>query len=256
MASANSNAGSFGDNTEGGTSAAKDCPLHPGPKGACEKCMDDLKMDLATTKDLLTRATYNEGRKDMELMIARQKLSRFTKNADKTHKELDDQLAKIIAEATDARDEFGARLDDLTNEITQQITDLKLAFAERLSPIPLIPKREETASTSQAAGPSAKPTMCFHHRLFREDSDKCTNDRCSMRGQLAAPKRPHQEEEPLERPSKKTNADPQPQPTTSHSVVERDGDESWSTEEQPDGETGNNGDDDIVYLGEGQTTTK
>ena len=77
-----------------------------------------------------------------------------------------------------------------------------------------------------------------------------------MRGQLAAPKRPLTEQEPLERPSKKTNADPQPQPTTSHSVVERDGDESWSTEGQPDGETGDNGDDEIVYLGEGQTTTK
>ena len=256
MASANSNAGSFGDNTEGNTSAAKDCPLHPGPKGACEKCMDDLKMDLATTKDLLTRATYNEERKSMELMIAKQKLSRFTKNADKTHKELDDQLAKIIAEATDARDEFGARLDDLTNEITQQIANIKLAFAERLSPIPLIPKREETASTSQAAGPPAKPTMCWPHKLLREDSDKCTDDRCSMRGQLAAPKRPHPEQEQPERLSKKINVDPQPQPTTSHSVVERDGDESWSPEGQPDGGTGDNEDDDIVYLGEGQTIDK
>ena len=252
MASANSNAGSFGDNTEGGTSAAKDCPLHPGPKGACEKCMDDLKMDLATTKDLLTRATYNEERKSMELMIAKQKLSRFTKNADKTHKELDDQLEKITTEATKARDEFAAMLDDLTNEFTQ----FKLALAEKLPPIPLIPKREETATTSQATGPPAEPTTCFTHKLLGEDSNKCTDDRCSMRGQLAAPKRPLTEQEPLERPSKKTNVDPQPQPTTSHSVVERDGDESWSPEGQPDGGTGDNEDDDIVYLGEGQSTTE
>jgi hypothetical protein len=39
-------------------------------------------------------------------------------------------------------------------------------------------------------------------------------------------------------------------------VTERDGDESWSTEGQPDGEAGDNGDDEIVYLGEGQTITK
>ena len=83
-----------------------------------------------------------------------------------------------------------------------------------------------------------------------------------MRGQLAAPhKRPLTEQEPLERPSKKTNADSQPQPTTTHSVVERDGDESWSTEEQPDGEAGDEEDDDIivesvVYLGKGNASTK
>ena len=127
MASANSNAGSFGDNAEGNTSAAKDCPLHPGPKEACEKCMDDLKMDLATTKDLLTRSNYNEARKDRELMVAKQNLSRFKKDAVKAHKELDDQLAKIIAEATKARDEFAAMLDDLTgNEFDKQgLAELK-----------------------------------------------------------------------------------------------------------------------------------
>ena len=248
MASANSNAGSFGDNTEGGSSAANDCTLHPGPQRACEKCMDNLKMDLATTKDLLTRSNYNEARKDRELMVAKQNLSRFKKDAVKAHKELNDQLAKIIAEATDARNEFGTMLDELTSEFKQ----LKLALAEKLPPIPLIPKREETASTSQAAGPSAEPTLCFTHKLLGEDSNKCTDDHCSMRGQLAAPKRPLTEQEPLERPSKKTNVDPQPQPTTSHSVVERDSDESWSTEEQPDGGTRGDEDDDIVYLGEGQ----
>ena len=257
MASANSNAGSFGDSAEGNIAATTDCPLHPGPRKACEKCMDDLKMDLATTKDLLTRANANEARKDMELIVAKQKLSRFTKNADKSRKELDDQMAKIVSEATDARDEIGTRLDDLTNEVTQKLADIKLALMERLSPIPLIPKRAEAASTSQATGPTAKPTMCWPHKLLREDSDKCTDDRCSMRGQgLAAPKRPHPEQEQPVRLSKRINVDLQPQPTTSHSVVERDGDESWSTEGQPDGETGNNGDDDIVYLGEGQTTTK
>ena len=73
---------------------------------------------------------------------------------------------------------------------------------------------------------------------------------------LAAPKRPHPEQAQPERLSKRINVDLQPQPTTSHSVVERDGDESWSTEGQPDGGTGDNEDDDIVYLGEGQTTTK
>ena len=71
MASSASNAGSFGDNTEGNTPAAKDCPLHPGPnRGACEACMDDLKMELATTRDLLTRATANEERKSKDLLIA------------------------------------------------------------------------------------------------------------------------------------------------------------------------------------------
>ena len=248
MASANSNAGSFGDNTEGGLSAANDCTLHPGPQRACEKCMDNLKMDLATTKDLLTRSNYNEARKDRELMVAKQNLSRFKKDAVKVHKELNDQLEKIIAEATDARNEFGTMLDELTSDFKQ----LKLALAEKLPPIPLIPKREETASTSQAAGPSAEPTLCFTHKLLGEDSNKCTDDHCSMRGQLAAPKRPLTEQEPLEHPSKKTNVDPQPQPTTSHSVVERDSDESWSTEEQPDGGTRGDEDDDIVYLGEGQ----
>ena len=260
MASANSNAGSFGDNTEGNTSAATDCPLHPGPKGACEKCMDDLKMDLATTKDLLTRATANEERKSMELMVAKQKLSRFTKNADKTRTELDDKLAKIISEAVDARDEVSAKLDDLANEVTQNLADIKLSLAERLTryaPVPLKPEQEEAASTSQAAGPSAGPTMCWHHKFLREDSDKCTDEHCSMRGQgLAAPKRPHPEQNKSDRLTKRINVDLQPPPTTSHSVIERDGDESWSTEGQPDGETGDNGDDEIVYLGEGQTITK
>ena len=257
MASANSNAGSFGDNAEGNTLAAKDCPLHPGPRKACEKCMDDLKMDLATTKDLLTRATANEERKNMELMVAKQKLSRFTKNADKTRTELDEKLAKIISEAVNARDEVSAKLDELANEVTQKLSEIKLSLVERLAPIPLIPKRTEDASTSQAAGPSAKPTMCWPHKLLREDSDKCTDDHCSMRGQgLAAPKRPHPEQKQSDRPTKRINVDLQPPPTTSHSVIERDGDESWSTEGQPDGETGDNGDDEIVYLGEGQTITK
>ena len=257
MASANSNAGSFGDNAEGNISATKDCPLHPGPRKACEKCMDDLKMDLATTKDLLTRATANEERKNMELMVAKQKLSRFTKNADKTRTELDDKLAKIISEAVNARDEVSAKLDDLANEVTQKLSDIKLSLVERLAPIPLIPKQAEAASTSQATGPSARPTMCWPHKLLREDSDKCTDDHCSMRGQgLAAPKRPHPEQNKSDRLTKRINVDLQLPPTTPHFVTERDGDESWSTEAQPDGEAGDNGDDEIVYLGEGQTITK
>ena len=260
MASANSNAGSFGDSAEGNIAATTDCPLHPGPRRACEKCMDDLKMDLATTKDLLTRANANEARKDMELIVAKQKLSRFTKNADKSRKELDDQMAKIVSEATDARDEIGTRLDDLTNEVTQKLADIKLCLAERLTnyaPAPPRPKQEEAASTSQAAGPSTGPRMCWHHKFLGKDSDKCSDEHCSMRGQgLAAPKRPHPEQNKSDRLTKRINVDLQPPPTTSHSVIERDGDESWSTEGQPDGETGDNGDDEIVYLGEGQTITK
>ena len=118
MASSNNNnAGSFTDNTEGNTPAAKDCPLHPGPnRGACEACMDDLKMELATTKDLLTRATANEERKSKDLLVATQKLSRFMKNANKTRTELDDRLAKIISEAVDTQNEVSAKLDDLANK--------------------------------------------------------------------------------------------------------------------------------------------
>ena len=96
----NNNAGSFTDKTEENTPAARDCPLHPGPnKGACEACMEDLKMELATTRDLLTRAVANEERKDKDLLIASQKLSRFMKDAKKTRTDLDDRLAKIITEA-------------------------------------------------------------------------------------------------------------------------------------------------------------
>ena len=258
MASSTSNAGSFTDNTEGNTQAAKDCPVHPGPnRGACEACMDDLKMELATTRDLLTRATANEERKSKDLLVATQKLSRFMKDAKKTRTDLDDRLAKIISEAVDTQNEVSAKLDDFTNEVTQKLADIKLSLVERLAPIPLIPKRTEAASTSQATGPSARPTMCWPHKLLREDSDKCTDDHCYMRGQgLAAPKRPHPEQKQSDRLTKRINVDLQPPPTTSHSVIERDGDESWSTEGQPDGEAGDNGDDEIVYLGEGQTITK
>ena len=70
MASTNNNAGSFG-NAEGDIPATTDCTLHPGPTTACQKCMDDLKMDLATTRDILTRTAANEERKNMELMVAK-----------------------------------------------------------------------------------------------------------------------------------------------------------------------------------------
>ena len=81
MASSNSGtAGSNADKKEKSVPAAQDCPLHPGPnKGACEACMEDLKVELATTRDLLVRAVANEERKDKDLLIASQKLSRFTK---------------------------------------------------------------------------------------------------------------------------------------------------------------------------------
>ena len=257
MASTNNNAGSFGNNSEGNIPATTDCTLHPGPTTACEKCMDDLKMDLATTRDILTRTAANEERKNMELMVAKQKLSRFMKHADKTRTELDGKLAEIISEAGDARDEISAKLDDLANEVTQKLAGIKLTLVERLAPIPLTPKQAEAAATSQATRPPAKPTMCWPHKLLREDSDKCTDEHCSMRGQrLAAPKRPHPKQEQSDRLTKRINVDLQPPPTTSHFVVERDGDESWSTEGQPAGETGDNEDDEIVYLGEGQTITK
>ena len=261
MASSNSNAGSFTDNTEGNTPAAKDCPLHPGPnRGACEACMDDLKMELATTRDLLTRATANEERKSKDLLVATQKLSRFMKDAKKTRTDLDDRLAKIISEAVDTQNEVSAKLDDFTNEVTQKLADIKLCLAERLTnyaPAPPRPKQEGAASTSQAAGPSTGPRMCWHHKFLGKDSSKCSDEHCSMRGQgLAPPKRPHPEQNKSDRPTKRINADLQPPPTTSHFVTEKDGDESWSTEGQPDGGTGDNEDDDIVYLGEGQTIDK
>ena len=154
MASANSNAGSFTDNMEGNTPAAKDCPLHPGPNGACEKCMEDLKMELATTRDLLTRATTNEERTNKDLLIASQKLSRFRKDDKKTRKELDDMLAKIISGAKEAHSEVSARLDDLTKEVTQKLADMKVCLTEKLvtsAPEPSKSQQEGAASTSKAA---------------------------------------------------------------------------------------------------------
>ena len=157
MASSASNAGSFGDNMEGNTPAAKDCPLHPGPnRGACEACMDDLKMELATTRDLLTRATANEERTNKDLLIASQKLSRFMKDAKKTRTDLDDRLAKIITEAVDTQNEVNARLDDFTNEVTQKLADIKLCLTEKFAayvPAPSTSQQEGAASTSKSAGP-------------------------------------------------------------------------------------------------------
>ncbi len=266
MASSNSNAGSFTYNTEGNTPAAKDCPLHPGPnRGACEVCMDDLKVELATTRDLLTRAMANEERKSKDLLIATQKLSRFRKDAKKTRTDLDDRLAKIISEAVDTQNEVNARLDDFTNEVTQKLADIKLCLTERLAnyvPAPPTSQQEGAASTSKSAGQPTGPRMCRHHKLLGKDSDKCSDEHCSMRGQgLAAPKRPHPEQNRSDRLTKRTNVDLQPPPTPPHSVTKRGGDESWSTETQTDGETGNEEDDDVViesvvYLGKGHASTK
>ena len=99
--------------------------------------------------------------------------------------------------------------------------------------------------------------MCWHHNFLGKDSDKCSDEHCSMRGQgLAAPKRPHPEQNKSDRLTKRINVDLQPPPIPPHFVTKREGDESWSTEAQPDGEAGDDGDDEIVYLGEGQTITK
>ena len=257
----NNNAGSFTDKTEENTPAAQDCPLHPGPnKGACEACMEDLKVELATTRDLLVRAVANEERKDKDLLIASQKLSRFMKDAKKTRTDLDDRLAKIITEAVDTQNEVNARLDDFTNEVTQKLADIKLCLTEKFAayvPAPPTSQQEGAASTSKAAGPPTGPKTCWHHKLLGKDSDKCSDEHCSMRGQgLAAPKRPHPEQNTSDRLTKRINVDLQPPPMPPHSVTKREGDESWSTEAQPDGETGDEEDDEIVYLGKGHASTK
>ena len=264
MASANSNAGSFTDNTEGNTPAAKDCPLHPGPNGACEACMEDLKMELATTRDLLTRATVNEERTNKDLLIASQKLSRFMKDAKKTRTELDDMLAKIISGAVDTQSEVNARLDDLTNEVTQKLADIKVCLTEKLvayAPEPSTSQQEGAASTSKAAGPPTGPRMCVHHETLGKNSNKCSDEHCSMRGKLAPPKRPHPEQNRSDRPTKRVDVEPRPPPVPPHSVIRQEGDESWTVDTQPDGGTGDGEDEDIiiesiVYLGKGHAPTK
>ncbi len=271
MASAYSNAGSFNDNMEEDTSAARDCLLHPSANGkACGKCMDDLKLELATTKDLLTRAMANEERTNRDLLIASQKLTRFKKDARRDRADLDERLTKIISEAGNIRNEVNARLDGFTNEVTQRMADIKLYLSERLVkqvPATLTPQQNERldyiiASTSKAAEQPVEPKMCKHHELLGRNSDKCSDEHCSMRGQgLAAPKRPHPEQSRSDRLTKRTNVGLQPPPTPLHSVTERDGDESWSTETQTDGETGNEEDDDVViesvvHLGKGHASTK
>ncbi len=222
-------------------------------------------MELATTRDLLTRATANEERTNKDLLIASQKLTRFKKDARKTRADLDERLAKIISEAEDIQSEVNAKIDDFTNEVTQKMADIKLRLSERLVsqvPATLTPQQEGAASTSKAAGQPTEPKMCKHHKLLGRNSDKCSDEHCSMRGQgLAAPKRPHPEQTRSDRLTKRTNVDLQPSPTPLHSVTKREGDESWSIETQTDGETGNEEDDDviiesIVYLGKGHASTK
>ena len=198
MASSNSGtAGSNADKKEKSIPAAQDCPLHPGPnKGACEACMEDLKVELATTRDLLVRAVANEERKDKELLVASQKLSRFMKDAKKTRTDLDDRLAKIITEAVDTQNEVNARLDDFTNEVTQKLADIKLCLTEKFAAYaPGSPtSQQEEASTSKSAGPTTGPKTCWHHKLLGKESNMCSDQHCSMREQsLAAPKRPHPE---------------------------------------------------------------
>ena len=264
MASSNNNtAGSNADKKEESIPAAQDCPLHPGPnKGACEACMEDLKVELATTRDLLVRAVANEERKDKELLIASQKLSRFMKDAKKTRTDLDDRLAKIITEAVDTQNEVNARLDDFTNEVTQKLADIKLCLTEKFAAYATgsaASQQEGAASTSKSAKSTAGPNTCWHHKLLGKESNICSDQHCSMREQsLAAPKRPHPEPEPSTSTplTKRINVDLQPPPIPPHSVTKREGDESWSTEAQPSGEAGNEDDDEIVYLGKGHASTK
>merc|ERR1712102_236512 len=112
-------------------------------------------MELATTKDLLTRATANEERKNKDLLIASQKLSRFMKDAKKTRTDLDDRLAKIISEAVDTQNEVNAKLDDFTNEVTQKLADIKLCLTKTLAtyaPRPSTSQQEGAASTPKATG--------------------------------------------------------------------------------------------------------
>ena len=56
--------------------------------------------------------------------------------------------------------------------------------------------------------------------------------------------------------TKRINVNLQPPPMPPHSVTKREGDESWSTEAQSDGEAGDEEDDEIVYLGKGHASTK
>merc|ERR1712016_150150 len=141
---------------EGDTPAATVCTLHPGPYGACEKCMDDLKMDLATMKDLLNRYSVNEVRSDRELMIASQKLSRYKREARKTRVELDDKLVQILSAVEDTQREVNARIDG----ITRKLADTKLCLAEKLgisAPEQSTPQQAEATPTSRTAGPPTGP---------------------------------------------------------------------------------------------------
>ena len=122
------------DKSEENIPAAQECSSHPGPNtGTCKACMEDLKIELATTRDLLVRAVANEERKDMELLVASQRLSRFKKDAKKTRTDLDERMARIITEAVDAQNEVNARLDDFTNDVTQKLADIKLCLTEKFT---------------------------------------------------------------------------------------------------------------------------
>ena len=280
MASARSNAGSFSDKMEGDTPAATVCALHPGPYGACEKCMDNLKMDVATLRDILNTYSVNEVRSDRELMIAQQKLSRYKREARKTRMELDDKLVQILSTVEDTQREVNARID----EITRKLADTKLCLAEKLgisapwnmerstsqqeeaaptsrAARPPTGPQEGAASTSRAAGPPTGPRMCAHHEALGRNSSICSDEHCSMCGKLALPKRPHPEQGRPNRPAKKVDVEPQPPPVPPHSVSTQEGDELWTFGTQPDGGTEDGGDEDIivesiVYCGKGHAPTK
>ena len=206
--------------------------------------MEDLQTELARTRELLVRAVADEEQKDVELLVATQRLSRFKKDAKKTRTDLDERMARIITEAVDTQNEVNARLDDFTNDVTQKLADIKLCLTEKFAAYATgtaAPQQESTASTSKSTASTTGPNRCWHHRLLGKQSHICSDQHCSMREQrLAAPKRPHPE--PAQSTStpltKRINVDLQPPPLPPHSVTKREGDESWSAETQPPGEAG------------------
>ena len=114
--------------TNEGCSANPGTSTTPANTGKCEPCVESLKKELDKTRDLLLQSLANERQKDRELILVTQKLVRLKKEAKKTRTELDERMAKIVAEAVEAQTEVNARLDD----VTQKVADIKLCLTEKL----------------------------------------------------------------------------------------------------------------------------
>ena len=89
-----------------GCSAIPGTSTAPANTGQCEPCVESLKKELDKTRALLLQALESDREKDRELILATQKLVRYKKEAKKSHAELDEKLAQIVAEAVDTEAEI------------------------------------------------------------------------------------------------------------------------------------------------------